>query len=700
MGPEFLTRNGTLRALFFLFIAAGLAPTIAAQDFTSGWVLDGGAECQLGKTRSLTAPASQDVASKGSGASAGFDATFYRLNLRMPNLPSPALEGHTRVEGRVLSSSLTRLDLDLDNALTVSAVRTPAGQNLTFSHANHVLSITLPAAAAQGSNVAVDIDYAGTPPGSGFGSFGAGTRGNGDAFVWSLSEPYGAREWWPCKDHPADKADSVVVSMTLPPGMRVGSNGLLVDETTNRDGSTTFTWRHRYPISTYLVSVAAGVYDVTLQEYVRPDSLAARYGPLTLPLVHYAYRGSGAYEGSPDGTALTQGWKRVVDMLPIFEHWFGPYPFPAEKYGHAHFSWGGAMEHQTMTSMTSAYVGTVAHELGHQWYGDSVGPHSWPDLWLNEGFATYSELVWWRGRALDYPGTARAIRNLYYDRARNAQGTLVLEDTTRVDNMFNGSRVYAKGGIVLDMLEKIVGEETMRTILTTWAEDPARKYGTGSTAALESHVSAITGRDFSAFFSQWVTTGSGYPVYEAQWWVRPAPAGGYEVTIRLFQRHNAEATKVDVFKMPVDLVVTTTGGMERFTVDQTERIQEFQVTVTEQPLSLAVDPDRKILRGESVTVTAVDPSVSLPERLGLAEVYPNPATDRLNVEIDIADSSEMRLEIFDLVGRRVFDRSFEMVVPGRRVEEVAVDRLSSGVYLVRVTAWGRSDSRPVIVARR
>lgn len=687
------------RLLSLALAALTIALPTAAQVLSDPGSVDGGAECAIGKSRALT-PARSIAAGKSSGASAGFDATFYGLELRMTNLPSPAISGRTRVEGRVIVPSLSRLDLDLDGAMVVGAVRTAGGQSLAWTHVGDVLSISLPAPAPLGAAVAVDIDYSGTPPGSGFGSFGAGTRSNGDPYVWSLSEPYGAREWWPSKDHPADKADSVVVSMRLPSTMRLGSNGLLAEETAHPDGTTTYTWKHRYPISTYLVSVAAGVYDVSTQEYVRPDSLAARYGPLRLPLLHYAYRGTGAFEGSVSGTNRIQGWKWVTDILPVFEHWFGPYPFPTEKYGHAHFSWGGAMEHQTMSSMTGAYVGTVAHELAHQWYGDAVGPHGWPELWLNEGFATYSELVWWRARADWYPGQYELIRNLYYGRARDARGTLVLQDTSSVNDMFAGPRVYAKGGIVLDMLESLVGPESMRTILRTWADDPDRRYRTGTTADLERHVESVTGRDFSAFFRQWVTHGSGYPVYEASWSKARSISGAWEVTVRLAQRHDAEATGVEAFEMPVELVVATVLDAVTYVADQTEREQVFTFTVPSEPVGLSVDPGKKILRGENVIVTKSDAPFDLPARPRFADVYPVPSTDRVTVAVDLPDSSAWSIEVYDLEGRRRDVVRSGPTPPGRRTVSVDLGGLASGPYVLRLVTDRGSVSRTVVHVAR
>src|SRR5690606_33013280 len=178
--------------------------------------------------------------------------------------------------------------------------------------------------------VAVEVDYEGQPQASGFGAFVFTSRDE-QPVAWTLSEPYGARAWWPGKDHPSDKADSARVTVTVPEGLRVGSNGRLV-AVTEHAGTVTYDWVVRYPIAPYLLSLAVGPYAAFEQTYVRPDSLAATLGPRSLPVLHYRY--------TSDGTAtLPDGWAEVLDALAVFEWWFGPYPFAEEKYGHAEVGW-------------------------------------------------------------------------------------------------------------------------------------------------------------------------------------------------------------------------------------------------------------------------------------------------------------------------------------------------------------------------
>ena len=496
---------------------------------------DGAAGCA--EAKSVFAHSAVGVAA--SLASTNLDVTYYHLDLT-PDLAASTVAGTVRVEGDVVGSALSVLSLDLAASMTVSAVALADATPLSFTHPGAVLNVTLPAPLAPGAHVAVDITYSGTPVVTGYGNFVFGTRATA-RFGWSLSEPYGAREWWPCKDHPSDKADSVRVTVTVPDGYRVGSQGVLESET-SAAGMTTYEWVSRYPISNYLISVSIGDYVRYQDTYTRPAALEARYGPLSLPLEHLVYNDS--------DSGLPPGWKKVTDQLEVFEDWFGPYPFPSEKYGHAEFTFGGGMEHQTMSSMGGSAPGLVSHELAHQWYGDSISPKQWPHLWLNEGFATYAESIYWEAREDSFPGSAQAVMAARYDFALGAKGTLVLSDTSSVSGMFDPRRVYAKGAVVLHMLRYVVGETAFRQILPAWAADPAVRYRVAETADFQRVAETVSGMDLDTFFRQWVTDGTGYPTYafNAYW----QPEGSqYRVWVTVSQTQKLPGSNVGLFEMPL-----------------------------------------------------------------------------------------------------------------------------------------------------
>lgn len=658
------------------------ASTALAQRPPSVGVLigDGAKSCAAAKSAAFT----RGTRAPASVASPNFDVTYYHLDLSF-DMDDDSLRGVVRVEGTVTGSSLKTLVLDLAPSMIVTAVEEADDTPLEFTHTGSSLAITLPINFPPGHHFSVDIAYHGAPVSRDFGNLVFGTR-SGDRYAWSLSEPYGSREWWPCKDHPSDKADSLRVTVTVPSAYRVGSQGLLVSES-SAGGFTTYDWRSRYPISTYLVSVAIGEYVRYQGTYVRPDSLAQRHGPMSLPLEHLVY--------NDEFNSLPRGWANVVDVLPVLEDWFGAYPFDAEKYGHAEFTFGGGMEHQTMSSMGTSAISVVTHEAAHQWYGDSISPEAWKHLWLNEGFATYSEMLYWEARADSFPGTLEAVRDSRYRFSQEATGTLLLQDTTSVSEMFDASRVYAKGAMVLDMLRYVTGDAAFKSILSAWAGDPAVKYGTATTAGFQRVAEEQSGLDLDAFFRQWVTRGTGYPSYAVSSAWQPSGAG-YRVWVRLTQTQAPPQSNVDVFDMPVVIAVRTESGETRVRLRNHLRTQVFEFDVAEEPRSVAIDPDRSILRGDVTTNTAPQ---SLPPLPVITTLGPNPSAGTFDLEYRIDHDADVTLDVFDVGGRRVLRRSVPSVPAGLRVEAVDVSRLPSGVYFLRLSTREGNATRKFVVLR-
>jgi aminopeptidase N len=641
---------------------------------------DGAAQCAEAKMELAALPPHEAA----SIASTNIDISYYHLDLSI-DLLNRILTGTVRIEGTVVGSTMSVLTLDLANGMAVSAVKLPDATPLAFAHPGAALNITLPAPVGIGGAVAVDVTYSGTPVTGGFGNFVFGVGPDNDLYAWSLSEPYGAREWWPCKDHPSDKADSVRVTVTVPSAYRVGSQGLLESET-SAGGMTTYDWVSHYPISNYLVSVAVGEYVRYQGTYNRSPSLSALYGALSMPLDNLVYN---------DGTSpFPAGWANVGDDLDVFENWFGPYPFADEKYGHSECTFGGGMEHQTMGSLNGSQPGLVAHELGHQWYGDNISPKTWPHLWLNEGFATYAEYLYFEARAGMYPGQAATIIASRYNSALSAAGTLVLEDTTVVSNMFNGNRVYAKGAVVLHMLRYVVGDADFKEILQTYTADPAVQYGVATTSDFQRVAETVSGMDLDVFFSQWVTTGKGYPVYRTYNFSQPY-LGVFKVWVTLEQYQLPAQSNINVFVMPVEIAVQTTAGEQRFRVQNDQRKQTFELTVAAQPTSVSIDPDNKILRG-SVSTGVGDRT---PSYLAVTSLLPNPVRHSFMFQYVVGRDGPLDVDVFDVAGRRVLSRPGKSVVAGSGAETIDASSLAGGVYFVRVRAGHEQAMRKFVIVR-
>lgn len=307
-----------------------------------------------------------------------FDAVYYDLDLTITTNPNN-LEGTVTDVFRSKVNGLTQVELDFDSREDIGVWQnfSVMGNVSSYTLSNWALTVQLDQSYDIDSTFAITVHYSGVPRAGGLQGFVFGTN-----IISTLSEPYLARTWWPCKDDPADKADSVRIRATVPDNMLVASNGILVSETDNGNNTKTFIWKEKYPITTYLVSLAISNYATF------SDSFEFSPGQY-MPIDYWVYPAqlSNAHNA----------FAPLPTMLQIYSNLFGTYPFVSEKYGQAVFKWGGAMEHQTCTSIGGVSVGweyVYAHELSHQWFGDLVTCDNWGDIWLNEGFATYCEALY------------------------------------------------------------------------------------------------------------------------------------------------------------------------------------------------------------------------------------------------------------------------------------------------------------------
>lgn len=584
-------------------------------------------ESHLKCSRGQTAKAMLTNYTAQTEAQSDYDAIFYDIDLKIDPV-TETISGMVGVQGKSLIASLNAVELDLYSGLNVESVKNDQDVELNYTHNSNLLTVTLDNPAINGNIFNIIIAYNGKPQSTGFGSFGFNEH-SGEPMIWSLSEPYGARDWWPCKDTPLDKADSVNISLKVPIGLIAASNGKLVD--TERNGEwTTYHWEERYPIATYLVSIAIHPYTVFYDWYVTPtDSMRLEY-----------YVFPDRYEDVQYTYGLTK------DMIGAMAQRFGEYPFINEKYGHAEFIWGGGMEHQTLTSLGRYNEGLIAHELGHQWWGDMVTCANFHDIWLNEGFATYSEALWYEIRDNDIQSLhdqMESNKNWYGFRS----GSIYVEDTTSVGSIFNGPLSYAKASWVVHMLRHVVGDSAFFAGLQEYGN--RYRFKSTVTEQFQSVMEEIAGMDLDFFFQRWIY-GEYYPIYDVTY------NFSNDSLIMLIEQTQAS----EVFEMPIDIKINFTDNSEQTIVVQNTKIREYftlPLQINKTAVDIEFDPDEWILKKVGDIHLDTTNNLLVPIDFRLYPVYPNPFNAEATIRFALENEDKVSINIYDMTGKKVWARS-------------------------------------------
>jgi len=504
-----------------------------------------------------------------------YDAKYYKIDFAIDFLTG-TVDGYVEMQARSMTNGLTTVAVDLHPDMTVDSVILD-GSQLSFSHTDDKVVITLDKEYDQYDYFQFSVYYNGVPTSEGFQAFTIEYHGSpSTAIASTLSEPYFARTWWPCKDYPDDKADSVDIIITHPDEFVCASNGNLISVTDNGDGTKTTHWHESYPITTYLVSICVTNYTTFTNWYVTTDNDS-------MPVTFWVY---------PENLSTAQAYYPVtVEMIEVSSRNFGEYPFIEEKYGMSQFPWAGAMEHQTNTSMSSAayYESIIVHELGHQWYGDMITCENWHEIWMNEGFATYSEALWVEDQE-GFSSYQSYMNGMEY----TSGGTIYCEDTTSVWSIFS-LRVYDKGAWVLHMLRHIVGNDTFFNILHTYYDDPRYKWGDVNTLEFRDICQDVSGKDLTEFFDDWIY-GEYYPEYYYSYDYEEYAPDDYIIYFHLRQN---QSTTPQVFDMPVDVSISNSAETYEYTLTNDERGQNYILYMTNAwgpPQDVAIDEDDWILK--------------------------------------------------------------------------------------------------------
>jgi aminopeptidase N len=410
----------------------------------------------------------------------GIDVLHYDLDLDYtPPAPAPApvegtLSGVATID-LVATLDLDRFNLDL-RGMTATKV-TVNGKPMSFTQSDNELSITPRPKLKTGQSATVVVEYGGTtirPTDIEGALYGWVTTRDGAMVV---SEPDGSATWFPVNDHPTDKS-TYAFEITVPEGLVAVANGLLVGSET-ADGKTTWTWDAPDLMAAYLATATVG--DFRLEQYTAPNGI---------PIID-------AIDPSRSASQVS-ALARTGAMLAFFEERYGPYPFVSYGAIVDDDSVGYALETQTRSFFSgSAGEGTVAHELAHQWMGNQVSPGQWADIWLNEGWATYSTWIWQENRG---QSTAQNRFNTVYARsATSSTWNTVLADPGPL-GLF-GTAVYDRGAALLHALRLEMGDDAFWELAQTWVE----RYGggTATTADFIALSEEVSGEDLGDFFQVW-----------------------------------------------------------------------------------------------------------------------------------------------------------------------------------------------------
>lgn len=579
-----------------------------------------------------------------------YDVKYHRLELNVdPSQAEISGEVTTYFEAKEAMSEIT---FDLADNMIVSQVL-QRGNSLSYAqNSDDELVITLPLTQAQGVLDSLTVSYSGNPISSGFGSFEQTTH-NGDPIIWTLSEPYGAKGWWPCKQDLIDKIEAIDVYVTTPEfnpsneSYVVASNGLEINQTVSNSEKTTH-FKHQHPIPAYLVAFAVTNYEVYSHQVPNNGN--------PFDIVNYVY---------PENLASAQASTGVtVDIMNIFTNLFEEYPFADEKYGHAQFGWGGGMEHTTISFMGSFNRGLIAHELAHQWFGNKITCGSWKDIWLNEGFATYLAAL--AIENLDGEASFKSWRQQTVNNITSSpSGSVYLtdQDTTSVNRIFSSRLSYNKGAMALHMLRRKLDDTDFYQGMQDYLDTPALAFDYAKTQDFIDAMELTTGENLDEFFNDWIYN-QGYPSYNVNW-----SQNGNQLQIMLSQTQSHSSVSFFEAGVPIR-VIGTLGETLDLVLDHSVNDQQFFETINFTIQEVLFDPDYHLIsKNNSITLSTSDFNFNSDITL-----YPNPTTSVIHIE------KPEHIEIKDI---KVYNSLGQLLLQQRWNPELDLNTLASGILFVQ-----------------
>lgn len=575
---------------------------------------------------------------------ADWDLTFNSLNLTI----DPAkfyISGTVYFKFISNTDGLSSVSIDLNDGLSVESV-VCGDRNCQFSHSENSVKIDFPVMLSKNEKGNFTIKYKGEPHSVANESYTSEISSSGTPVTYTLSEPYGAKDWWPCKQSLEDKIDSIDIIVTTPSKYRTASNGLLFSDSVS-NGKRSCYWKHRHPIATYLVFFSSTDYDVYSEQATLADGS-------NVEILNYVYQSSSKY--AREQTLVTK------DYIEFFSKKFIDYPFKNEKYGHAQFGWGGGMEHQTMSSMGGFSEGLISHELAHQWFGDYITCGSWNEIWLNEGFATFLEAMTYEEF---FPESWPYWKKYIIESVTSEPGgSVYCNNPSNIDRLFDGRLSYNKGSYVLQMLRGQLGETVFFDGMKKYLTDPRVTNGFATTDLFRENMELAADTTLAEFFKDWIY-GEGYPKYATTW-----SSNNNRVDISIIQKPSISGGPF--FEMKVPITVYKDGNSETFWLMNTQTPQAFTVNTFAKPDSIVFDEHAWILCKKDISLSSLPVFAS-------SEIKATYNKIEKQIILKVPDLEQVSYSIYNINGR--------IMTSGRldaSTSAISVASFNSGIYVIHL----------------
>jgi aminopeptidase N len=572
------------------------------------------------------------------------DLVYAKLELE-PNMNTGAIvSASVGFTFRALNS-INALSFDLRKELSVDSV-VYHGSKIGFLHGvNHIINISLPNALPQNALDSIRIHYHGTPN-MGTRAYSRSVNASG-VNISTLSQPYGGPYWWPCRDNLKDKIDSLDVQLTVDTPYTAVSNGVL-QNVVNKGSKRTFSFKHRYPIANYLVAVSFSKYNTYTQKAFLSSTQK------DLDIVNYVFPHNKLNE-------VKVQTLETVRMIQLFDSLFGQYPFHKEQYGHAQFSWGGGMEHQTMSFMVNFNYDLIAHELAHQWFGDKITCGTWKDIWLNEGFATYSNLL-----CYDFLGTEKQWLNVLKKTQEEVMsvpyGSVYAKDTADVNKLFDYRTTYQKGAMVLHQLRWLIGDSAFFQAIRLYLMDQNLAYNFAKQKSLQTYFETTSKQNLNDYFKDWIF-GEGYPNYQIVWQQK---GNQFEMDIK----QTSSFSSKDTFNVPLPILLRGSSRDTFLRIDIKSLNQMHKIALDFKVKELVFDPQYWLLAKTQIQFPITNND--------LISIYPNPFNGAIYVsarEIQIS-----YFEITDLTGRQILQMNYPNAIEEGGILKIDLSTFADGIY--------------------